>query len=198
METYNNFQTQLTDELLATLPQEVVEQLFEFINTVPFIRNCIKENKPRAKDLERDKQGRIIVDVTKPHILENQSIVSEPERQQAIIYGEGLKKWKPDSLVKQAMEYYEKFKPMAALILDDTRVATDKVRKFLRDIDLNATDSNGKPLYTLSTVVSAIDKIPALMKKLDEAEKALNKDLQTVTKMRGGAEKSLMEDSFLD
>ena len=127
-----------------------------------------------------------------------QSIVSEPERQQAIIYGEGLKKWKPDSLVKQAMEYYEKFKPMAALILDDTRVATDKVRKFLRDIDLNATDSNGKPLYTLSTVVSAIDKIPALMKKLDEAEKALNKDLQTVTKMRGGAEKSLMEDSFLD
>lgn len=82
METYNKYQTQLTDELLATLPQEVVEQLFEFINTVPFIRNCIKENKPRAKDLERDDKGRIIVDVTKPHILENMDYF----RQAAIFY----------------------------------------------------------------------------------------------------------------
>lgn len=68
---YNKYQTELTDELLATLPQEVVEQLFEFINTVPFIRNCISPDKKRARDLERDSQGRIIVDVTKPHILEN-------------------------------------------------------------------------------------------------------------------------------
>lgn len=82
METYNKYQTQLTDELLATLPQEVVEQLFEFINTVPFIRNCIKENKPRAKDLERDDKGRIIVDVTKPHILENMDYF----RQSALFY----------------------------------------------------------------------------------------------------------------
>ena len=83
-------------------------------------------------------------------------------------------------------------------MLEDTRVAIDKVRKFLKDIDLNAVDGNGKPIYTINTVVSAIDKIPTLMKKLDDAEKALTKDLQAVTKMRGGAEKSLMEDSFLD
>lgn len=127
-----------------------------------------------------------------------QSIVSESERQKAIIDGEGLKKWKPDTLVKEAIEYYCKFKPTAALLLEDTRVAIDKVRKFLKDIDLNAVDGNGKPIYTINTVVSAIDKIPTLMKKLDDAEKALTKDLQAVTKMRGGAEKSLMEDSFLD
>jgi len=126
------------------------------------------------------------------------SIVSEPEREQAIIEGEGLTKWKPDTLVKEAMTYYEKFKPMAALVLEDTRVAIDKVRIFLRNIDLNATDANGKPIYTLSNVVSAIDKVPTLIKKLDEAEKALTKDLQAVTKMRGGAEKSLMEDDFLE
>lgn len=82
METYNKYQTQLTEELLATLPQEVVEQLFEFINTVPFIRNCIREDKPKAKDLKRDSKGRIIVDVTKPHILENMDYF----RQAAIFY----------------------------------------------------------------------------------------------------------------
>ena len=82
METYNKYQTQLTDELLASLPKEVVEQLFEFINTVPFIHNCIREDRKRAKDLQRDKQGRIIVDVTKPHILENMDYF----RQAAIFY----------------------------------------------------------------------------------------------------------------
>lgn len=82
METYNKYQTQLTNELLATLPDEVVEQLFEFINTVPFIQNCISSNRKRAKDLDRDDKGRIIVDVTKPHILENMDYF----RQSALFY----------------------------------------------------------------------------------------------------------------
>ena len=79
---YNKYQTQLTDEVLAPLPDEVKEQLFEFINTVPFIRNCISSDKKRAMDLERDDKGRIIVDVTKPHILENMDYF----RQAAIFY----------------------------------------------------------------------------------------------------------------
>lgn len=127
-----------------------------------------------------------------------QSIVSETERQKAIIDGEGLKKWKPDALVKEAMEYYCKFKPIASLLLEDTRIAVDKVRKFLKDVDLEAVDNNGKPLYTISNIVSAIKQSMQLVKQVDEAEKALNKDLQSIAKMRGGAEKSLMEDSFLD
>ena len=87
---------------------------------------------------------------------------------------------------------------MASYLLDDTRVAIDKVRKFLKDIDLNAVDANGKPIYTISNVVTAIKQIPLLVKQLDEAERAMNKDLEAVSKMRGNAEKSLMADSFLD
>lgn len=71
MEEYNKYQTQLTDEILNPLPDEVKEQLFECINTIPFIRNCISPTRKKAKDLKRDSQGRIIVDVTKPHILED-------------------------------------------------------------------------------------------------------------------------------
>ena len=127
-----------------------------------------------------------------------QSIVNESERQSEIIKGEGLGKWQPDKVVKDAIEYYSKFKPTASYLLEDTRVAIDKIRMFLKDIDLNAVDNNNKPIYTLNTVVSAIKQIPSLIKELDEAEKALNKDLQSVSKMRGNAEKSLMEDSFLN
>ena len=38
-------------------------------------------------------------------------------------------------------------------MLEDTYVAIDKVRKFLRDIDLYATDDKGKPLYVDSLVI---------------------------------------------
>ena len=81
MEKYNEYQTQLTDDLLKTLPDEVKDQLFEFINTVPFIRNCISSDRKRACNLER-RDGKIIVDVTKPHILENMDYF----RQTAIFY----------------------------------------------------------------------------------------------------------------
>lgn len=81
-EKFNEFQTQITDELLDKLPKEVQEQLIDTINTVPFVRNLISQNRRRAKDLQRDSNGRIIVDITNPHILEDMDFF----RQTAIFY----------------------------------------------------------------------------------------------------------------
>lgn len=67
----NVYQTELTEELLETLPKEVQEQLFDFINNVPFIQNLISPNRKYAKDLKRDDKGRIIIDLCNPHILED-------------------------------------------------------------------------------------------------------------------------------
>ena len=67
----NEFQTQLTEELLATLPQEVVEQLYDIINNVPLVKNLISSNRKYARDLPRDSKGRIIVDLSNPHIIED-------------------------------------------------------------------------------------------------------------------------------
>lgn len=67
----NKYQTPITDELLASLPTEVKDQLLDTINTVPFVRNLIAENRPYAKDRPKDDKGRIIVDLANPHILEN-------------------------------------------------------------------------------------------------------------------------------
>jgi hypothetical protein len=38
---------------------------------VPFIRNLISPDRKYARDLPRDKKGRIIVDLVHPHILED-------------------------------------------------------------------------------------------------------------------------------
>lgn len=67
----NKYQTQLTSELLSSLPEEVVEQLYDCVNNIPFIKNLISPNRKYAKDLPRDKKGRIIVDITNPHIIED-------------------------------------------------------------------------------------------------------------------------------
>ncbi len=66
----NNYQTPITQELLAKYPEEVSEQFLDFIDTVPLLKWMIGE-RPRAKDLPRDDKGRIIVDITHPHILED-------------------------------------------------------------------------------------------------------------------------------
>ena len=67
----NKYQTQLTNELLGSLPEEVRDELLDTINNVPFIKNLISPNRPYAKDLPRDDKGRIIVDITNPHIIED-------------------------------------------------------------------------------------------------------------------------------
>lgn len=67
----NKYQTPVTREWLDQYPDEVQDQFMDFIDTVPLIKWMIGEDRPRAKDLPRDGKGRIIVDITHPHILED-------------------------------------------------------------------------------------------------------------------------------
>ena len=124
-----------------------------------------------------------------------QYIVDEDDRAKAIKEGEGIdSKWKPDNKVIMAMKFYKQFKPVSALLLEDTRVAVDKLRQLLRNIDLTEVDDKGKPIYTLNTVTATIKQIPSLVKDLDEAEKAIAKEIMESDKVRGAQEKSMYED----
>ena len=67
---WNKYQTSEEDLNIDSLPDEVREEFYECLN-IPFIKWLISPDRPRAKDLPRDERGRIIVDVTKPHILED-------------------------------------------------------------------------------------------------------------------------------
>ena len=67
----NEYQTELTEELVNSLPQEVQDQLFDIINNVEFVKRLISPTREHAKDRPRDNRGRIIVDLANPHILED-------------------------------------------------------------------------------------------------------------------------------
>lgn len=68
---FNKYQTEVTEEELNELPQEIKEQFLDAITNVPFIKSMVSKDRVYAKDLPRDNDGKIIVDITKPHILED-------------------------------------------------------------------------------------------------------------------------------
>lgn len=123
-------------------------------------------------------------------------IIDESDRLKAIAEQEGL----PDnytisSEVKEAIDVYKKLcQTTSTLLLEDTRAAVDKVRKFLRDVDLELLDEKGKPVYTINSITSALKQIPQLAKDLQETEKLVTKEIEEAGRMRGGnTKKSIMD-----
>lgn len=124
-----------------------------------------------------------------------QMYIDREERSRQIILGEGLgNDWKPDKLVKDAMEFYASFKSEAALLAEDTKASVRNFREYLKTIDLRATDDKGKPIFTLNDYTNAMAKVPKLIVELDNAEKAIAREIAQDDKVRGSQEKSMYED----
>lgn len=117
-------------------------------------------------------------------------IIDEKERKEAIKQGEGMKpNWEPDAIVKEAQALYASFKTTSELLLDDTRMLVDKYRVKLREMDL--TELNIKETKELGAIIKLI---PSMVKDLDEAERAIVKELTQNDKVRGAQEKAIYED----
>ena len=121
-----------------------------------------------------------------------QYLVDDKERMEAIKEGEGLPpKWQPDKLVIEAMNFYMSFKPISALLLEDTRFMVDKYRKRLK-----AQEFDELEIKDLKEAGALIKQIPSLVKDLNEAEKALNSEMKESGRMRGQGEKTIFEDDL--
>ena len=68
---FNKCQTPLEDLHLEKYPSEVVEQFWDFLNNVPFIRWMVSPDRPLVSELPRDDEGRAIIDITHLPILED-------------------------------------------------------------------------------------------------------------------------------
>lgn len=125
-------------------------------------------------------------------------ILDETEKSEIIKKQEGLpSKWKPDDLVKSAIDTYKFLtQTTSSLMLHDVRAAMDKLRLYIRDLDLSETDKNDKPKYTLNSYTSALSGMPDLIEKLIKIEKIVHEELEETGRMRANKMKKVTEDGF--
>ena len=123
-----------------------------------------------------------------------QYITIPEDRIRAIKEGEGLPdEWKPDKDLLNAIKFYESFRTMSALLLDDSRKMINKLRDYINNVDFNAVDEKGRPLYTMNTITSTIKQIPELTKTLNEAERLVNQEILEAAKARGSVELTILD-----
>lgn len=68
---FNHYNSSIESLELENAKQEILDNFYDFLDNVPFIRYMVNPLRPTAKDLPRDESEKIIVDITKPHILED-------------------------------------------------------------------------------------------------------------------------------
>lgn len=79
---WNKYQSTPEELNIESYPEEVQQDFWDFINSVPYIKNLISADRPLCKDLPRDEQGRAIIDISNPPIIEDVDYF----RQTAIFY----------------------------------------------------------------------------------------------------------------
>lgn len=158
---------------------------------------CLKPFRAIWMRDKTEKKERAIMELGYCYFMEDprsdyQYITDPEERAKAIKEGEGLKEsWQPDGTVKEAQRLYASFKTTSALLLEDTRNMIDGYRMKLRELTSNMTDLDVKEVKEVGAIIK---QIPAMIKDLDEAEKAIAKEMAQSDKVRGAAEKAIYED----
>jgi hypothetical protein len=82
------------------------------------------------------------------------------------------------------------------MLLEDSIVAVDKVRKFLKDVDLNEVDEKGKPKYTINSITTALSQISKIAKEIVDTERIVAQEIEEAGKIRGNSEKTLTDDGI--
>ncbi len=160
----NKYQSKITDELRESLPKEVYENLIEYMSTIKFIKNLTAPEHIRGFAKDRPKSetyndGRIEVDITNPHILEdmdffreraiffdkngrytNISPNSNPKSEYAEFWKEELRRWKY-GLVRESdgewipgeLYFYWNYSPIwivKTVARSDDGAQGERIRKF--------------------------------------------------------------------
>ena len=75
---FNNVNTELSQEDWENMDNEVRQELTDYLDSVKFIQLLTAKDRPYAKDMLRRDDGRIIVDMSNPHILEDMDYFRKP------------------------------------------------------------------------------------------------------------------------
>lgn len=177
---YDNYQIKIEDELLLLKPFRAVF------------------NADRTQNKDKFLNFLSIIYFTYDPRSDYSYIVDEELRLKEVCDSNGIPVPKFN---KQEMECISLYKKLTTTIstelLKSTKIAVDKVRQFLEDLDLAAADDKGKLLYPINTVTAAIKQVPQLAKEVREAERIVVKEIEEQSRARGGNDnKKIFEDGI--
>jgi hypothetical protein len=113
-------------------------------------------------------------------IKSNYMITPEEFREKEISRDIGLKEnWKIDTVVKEAIEYYNKHsKSIIAKLYEASIQSANDVADYLNNtkVLLEERDDKGKPVTTISTITTGLKSIPVIMRDLRSAYKEVIKE----------------------
>ena len=79
-------------------------------------------------------------------------------------------------------------------LLQASQEVTDKIIDYFQNLDLNATDDQGKPLTKVSDVQKAMDQSVKQIESLKQIEALVKKEVMEQSQIRGGAVEGFMPD----
>lgn len=127
-------------------------------------------------------------------------LVDEDMRSAKIKEQEGLdKKWVPDKEVTAAMEVYKYLiTSEKSQLLDNARLMVSSIQEALKDVSkqMSTVKDVKLKLDLVDRASKTMDRVPDLIKRLNEAEIAVNEDIEEQAQTRGEAVKHLFEDGF--
>ncbi len=125
-------------------------------------------------------------------------ITDDAERLELIKEHEGLPEdWQPDKLVIEAMDVWKQLiHTPNTLLLHDSIVTADNLRKYLRKIDLDERDERHRPIYSPNVITNALKQIPDIVKALVETKRLVEQEINESNKMRGSQQKKIFEDGL--
>lgn len=167
----------------------------EALLLTPF-KNIYKRDKSRGKDKAINELAFVwfYADIKSPY----QSIIDDEERTEEIIKDTELPNtWKPDKLVKDAIEFYKKRnKTVVVSLYDSAMIAASAVNGvFSNSKDL--IESAEDQITAAQKVIAALEKVPKVMESLRNVEKQLIREIEdTEGKTKGSRTFNTFEDGL--
>jgi hypothetical protein len=85
--------------------------------------------------------------------------------------------WIRPKYIDDAISYYRRASETTSTkLLESTRGVIQKISNFLDTVDPNERDKAGKPVFPIAQIVSAVEKMPKLVKALNDVEKEVIKE----------------------
>lgn len=104
-----------------------------------------------------------------------------------------IKNWKPSSLVLKAIEKYKEIQETPNMrFLQSSKKALNSLTEYFNSIDFSQMDIQGRPIYKISEVTSALEKCGKVLESLDKLNEKVEREM-SVQKIRGGGQASKYE-----